>query len=125
MRKLFPPVSHHRPRRSFVSPGASRRTDVLSSIEGQYDLAYAYHASDVAHPWKKYNVAAPPFLNDLTEIDETIGVWIRTTEPVTLTVSGSAPSPTDISLYTGSNPVGYPSSTTRPITEALASIDGK
>ena len=71
--KTVPPVSHRRSRRSFVIPGASRRTDVLSSIEGQYDLVYAYHASDAADPWKKYNVAAPPFLNDLTEIDETMG----------------------------------------------------
>ena len=108
-----------------VSPSSTVITDVLSSIEGQYDLVYAYHASDAADPWKKYNTAAPSFLNDLTEIDETMGLWIRATEPVTLTVSGSVPSSTDISLYTGWNLVGYPSETTRPITEALASIEGK
>jgi len=108
-----------------LSPASTVITDVLSSIEGQYDLVYAYHASDVADPWKKYNTAAPSFLNDLTDIDETIGLWIRATEPVTLTVSGSVPSSTDISLYTGWNLVGYPSQTTRAVTEALASIEGK
>ena len=100
-------------------------TAVLSSIEGKYDLVYAYRASDVADPWKKHNTAAPSFLNDLTEIDETMGLWIRTTEAVTLTVLGSVTSSTDISLYTGWNLVGYPSQTTRPIAEALASIEGK
>ena len=106
-------------------PGDTSLTAVLSTIEGKYDLVYAYHASDAADPWKKYNTAAPSFLNDLTDIDETMGLWIRATEPVTLTVSGSVPSSTDISLYTGWNLVGYPSQTTRPIAEALAGIEGK
>ena len=108
-----------------ISPASTIITDVLSSINGQYDLVYAYDASDAADPWKKYNTAAPSFLNDLTDIDETMGLWIRATEPVTLTVSGSVPSSTEISLYTGWNLVGYPSQTTRPITEALAGIEGK
>jgi len=108
-----------------VSPASAVITEVLSSIEGQYDLVYAYDASDAADPWKKYNTAAPSFLNDLTEIDATMGLWIRATEPVTLTVSGSVPSSTDISLYTGWNLVGYPSLTARPMTEALAGIEGK
>jgi len=108
-----------------VSPASTVITDVLSIIEGKYDLVYGYDASDAADPWKKFNTAAPSFLNDLTDIDETMGLWIRATEAVTLTVSGSVPSSTDISLYTGWNLVGYPSQTTRPIDEALASIDGK
>ena len=41
---------------------------------GRYDLVYAYHASDVGDPWKKYNVAAPPFLNDLPEMGPKLGV---------------------------------------------------
>jgi len=107
-----------------LSPASTVVTDVLSSIEGQYDLVYAYDASDAADPWKKYNTAAPSFLNDLTDITETIGLWIRVTEPVTLSVSGSVPSSPTIALYEGWNLVGYPSQTTRPVTEALASIDG-
>jgi len=108
-----------------VSPCSTVVTDVLSTIEGQYDLVYAYHASDTADPWKKYNTAAPPFLNDLTEIDETMGLWIRATEAVTLTVSGFAPGFTDIQLYSGWNLVGYPSQTTRSVTAELAGIEGK
>jgi len=107
-----------------LSPHSTVITDVLSSTDGKYDLAYAYDALDAGDPWKKYNTAAPSFLNDLTDVDETIGFWIRCTEPVTLTVSGTVPSSPTISLYAGWNLVGYPSQTTRPIAEALASIDG-
>ena len=99
--------------------------DVLSSIEGKYDLVYAYHALDAGDPWKKYNTAAPSFLNDLTDIDETMGVWIRATEAATLSVSGSVPSSANIPLYSGWNLVGYPSRTARFVEEALSSIEGK
>ncbi|MFH1929059.1 MAG: hypothetical protein ABIK79_12950 [Chloroflexota bacterium] len=88
-------------------------------------MVYVYHASDAADPWKKYNTAAPSFLNDLADIDETMGLWIRATEAVTLTVSGSVPSSPTIDLCEGWNLVGYPSQTTRPITEALAGIEVK
>jgi len=108
-----------------ISPVSTVITEVLSTIEGSYDLVYAHDAMDTADPWKKYNVAAPPFLNDLTEVNETMGLWIRANEAVTLTVSGLAPSSTDIALRTGWNLVGYPSQTTRPLTEALQSIQGK
>ncbi len=108
-----------------LSPDSSAITDVLSSVEGQYELVYTYDASDVTDTWKHWIVAAPDYLNDLTEIDETMGVWIQATGDPTLVVSGSAPSSTNISLYAGWNLVGYPSQTTLPVTEALASIDGK
>ncbi|MCG2767207.1 MAG: hypothetical protein L6435_02340 [Anaerolineae bacterium] len=108
-----------------MSPANTVITDVLSTIEGEYDMVYVYHASDAADPWKKYNTAAPSFLNDLADIDETMGLWIRATEAVTLTVSGSVPSSPTIDLCEGWNLVGYPSQTTRPITEALAGIEVK
>jgi len=63
-----------------VSPASTVITDVLSSIEGQYDLVYAYDAWDAADPWKKYNTAAPPFLNDLTQMGPGWGYWIRVSE---------------------------------------------
>jgi len=107
------------------APASTTIGDVLSSIEGHYDLVYAYDASNEANPWKKYNVVAQPWLNDLTDIDEAMGFWVRATEAVTLTVAGSVPSSMEVLLYAGWNLVGYPSHVTRPITEALASIEGK
>jgi len=106
-------------------PPSTAITEVLSSIDGNYDLVYAYDSADTMDPWKKYNVAMPPFLNDLTDIDETMGFWIRVTETVTLTADGSAPTTTDIELLTGWNLMGYPGKTTQALTVTLQSIDGK
>ena len=107
-----------------VSPASTIVTDVLASIEGKYDLVYAYDGSDQADPWKKYDVAALPFLNDLTEIDETMGLWVRATEVITLRVSGGAPSSADIPLHAGWNLVGCPLAASTPVTETLSSIEG-
>ena len=108
-----------------LSPSSTAITDVLSSIAGSYDLVYTYDAPDTTDPWKKYNTAAPPFLNDLTNIDETVGFWIRASDAVTLTVLGTTPVSPTIPLVTGWNLVGYPSQVTRPITEAFSSCAGE
>ena len=63
-----------------LSPSSTALGDVLASIEGKYDLVYAYDASDTDDQWKKYNVAAPPFLNDLTHMRPKYGYWIRVSQ---------------------------------------------
>ena len=63
-----------------LSPHSTVITHVLSSIAGKYDLVYAYDAWDAGDPWKKYNTAAPSFLNDLTELGPRWGYWIRVSE---------------------------------------------
>ena len=108
-----------------VSPVSTAVTDVLASLAGSYDLVYAYDAFDTADPWKKYNVAMPPILNDLRDIDETMGFWIRVSGVLTLTVPGTLPISPTIPLRSGWNLVGYPSLVTRPVTQALASIAGQ
>ena len=100
-------------------------TTVLSSISGSYDLVYAYDASDATDPWKKYNVNAPSYSNDLTAVDESMGVWVHMTTADTLTVAGSIPTTTNIPLYQGWNLVGYPGIQATAISEALSSADGK
>lgn len=106
-------------------PSSTAITEVLSSIEGDYDLVYAYDAADELDSWKKYDVAMPSFLNDLYNIDETIGFWIHVTDNVNLTVNGLKPTATEIDLFAGWNLVGYPSDSTQVLTTALQSIDGK
>jgi len=106
-----------------LSSAAIALTDALCGIEGKYDLVYAFDAAD-ADPWKKHDAEGPPFTNDLTEIDGTMGLWIRVTEPVTLTVSGCVPPSTDVSLYAGWNLVACPLRAAQPITQALSSIEG-
>ena len=74
-----------------------------------YDLVYAYRAEDTLDPWKKYNMSAPDFLNDLKVISESMGIWLHTTSPVTLTITGTLPVSPGIPLAVGWNLVGYPS----------------
>ena len=100
-------------------------TTVLSSISGSYDLVYAYDASDPTNPWRKYNVNAPPYSNNLSQINETMGVWVHMTTEGTLTVAGSIPPTTSIQLYQGWNLVGYPGIQAKAISEALSSIADK
>jgi hypothetical protein len=62
-------------------------TDVLADIDGKYSLVYAYDASDVADPWKKYSPPPdPPIANDLNNMQPWFGYWINITEPANLTI---------------------------------------
>jgi hypothetical protein len=119
-------------------PPSTAVADVLAPIAGCYDVVYTYNAGDpsagsgqaLADPWKKYAPAAPPFVNDLASLDETMGFWVRLTAADTLVVTGLRPITTLIQLYSGGtsggwNLIGYPSATARPVAEALASIAGQ
>jgi len=108
-----------------VHPNDTSAAAVLSSIAGNYDLVYAYDASDASSPWKSLDPSVPSFANDLLTIDESKGLWLHCTSEATLTVSDYTP-PTSITpLHPGWNLVGYPSSDAMPVAEALASIEGK
>ena len=69
-------------------PSATARpvAEALASIDGKYDRVWAFHADDAEDPWKLYNPAAPPFANDLTDMEPGYGYWVRATEACTLTV---------------------------------------
>lgn len=98
---------------------------VLAPISGSYGKVYAYDAFDSADPWKVYDVSLPPFLNDLTQINNTKGLWLWATQNVTWTVNGSWPSSTAIPLKAGANLIGYPGQAPKSVADALASIAGK
>ena len=97
---------------------------MLASIAGNYDLVYAYDGCDTADHWKNFNPSAPPFANDLTNVDEKMGLWIHMTAADTLSVSGTTPGTTDISLCEGWNLTGNPSTQQLPVADALTSISG-
>jgi len=97
-------------------------TQVLSSIEGNYSLVYAWNAQ--TQQWHKYDPAAPPYANDLTELNHRQGFWIRMTTSSTLNVVGDLPTTTDIPLYAGWNLVGYPSSVSRNLPGVLQDHGG-
>ena len=61
--------------------------DILSTIEGDYTLIYAYNAADTGDPWKVYDIDAPIWSNDLTEMAPGWGYWIFVTDNTSLAVS--------------------------------------
>jgi hypothetical protein len=110
---------------SYLHPTDALLPAVFASIAGQYNLVYAHDACQAATPWSKYDPAAPPYAINLAAVSVKQGLWLRTTAPATLAVTGRAPVSTQITLCTGWNLAGYPSATERPVAEALAGIAGK
>jgi len=91
---------------------------VLENITGKWNVVKYYDTLDTADPWKSYRSNGT--VNDLTDIDNTIGFWIYVTESnLTLTLNGFIPTSTTISLYAGWNLVGYPTQTTQTVGNAL------
>ncbi|MCK4266553.1 MAG: Ig-like domain-containing protein, partial [Thermoplasmata archaeon] len=96
---------------------------VLSSIDGEWDYVQYYNTTDANDHWKTYATFKPSSLNDLWNLNHTMGFWLHTMEACTLNVTGSAPTSTSIPLYAGWNLVGYPSLTEKNISDALAGTD--
>lgn len=96
-------------------------TDVLNSIDGNYEAVRAYNSSDMLDPWEQYVVdkVSGPFEsnNDLQDITNVKGLWIFMQTADVLEALGKIPVPsqTIISLNEGWNFVGYPSIITRPV----------
>lgn len=91
---------------------------VLSSVEGGYDVIYAWDAR--ARSYLYFFGAG----GNLSRLDETMGFWIRMKQEATLSVVGESPHPVQIPLVEGWNLIGYPGRRSLSPGEALASIDG-
>ena len=108
-----------------LTPAGSTPAVAFASITGSYDVLWAHDASDSADPWRHYDPTAPEPANELNQVNERMGLWIKANQATTLTVSGTAPGATTIPLYVGWNLVGYPSRQSRPLSDAMASIINK
>jgi parallel beta-helix repeat protein len=98
---------------------------VLDSIKDSYDAVQWYNVSDTLDYWKHNHISKPSHLNDLNDIDHTMGFWIHITEPggVLFQYNGTQPtSNQSITLHPGWNMVGYPSLYKRNRTAALNNI---
>lgn len=106
---------------------ATEISEILAPIQGQYEIVWAYNASDTADPWKKYVPGAPDWANDLREIVTGQGYWIKmvSSSPDPLIISGLPLASTQINLVSGWNLIGYPSTESQDIGDALSQIDGK
>jgi PKD repeat protein len=100
---------------------------VLSSIDGKYDAVQYFDSSDPDDPWKHYNINKPGHLNDLQQLDNTMGFWIHITDPLgaDLLVDGIVPLvPPDITLNAGWNLVGLPRSDYITLSEIQSALTG-
>ena len=103
----------------YKQPADTAIESVLAAISGKYISVWAY----VEGKWKVYDPNNPGF-SDLTIMEAGKGYWINMNESGNLPFSGSDPSGS-ISLASGWNLVGYNSTTSQSIVDALASIEGK
>ncbi len=90
-----------------VHPSNTSPAAVLSSLGSSYSLVYAWDATGAQ--WRKY-VPGAGYGNTLEVIDETMGFWVKVSSAGTLSVSGTAPVSSTISLKNGWNLVGFPAS---------------
>jgi hypothetical protein len=104
-----------------LQPVSTAITDMLAGLSDQYDLVYAWDAP--SQVWLKHD-DIPMSSDTLNTLDETMGFWIHiTTTAQTLSVAGSVPVMTSINLSaagSGWNLIGYPSSESRNLPEALS-----
>ena len=90
---------------------------VLGDGATTWDVAKWYNPLDTSDPWKTYRVGASN--NDLTTIDNTMGVWLHLTanggdQVLTVSIDGTySGSNVIVPLYAGWNLVSYPSATDR------------
>jgi hypothetical protein len=88
-------------------------TNVLSDINGNYKAVQWFNIIDSMDHWKHYHIDKGN-LNDLADIENTMGIWIYMGSDDTLTVLGFDPDPVySIELKSGWNFVGYPTMTAR------------
>jgi parallel beta-helix repeat protein len=99
--------------------------DVLSQINGTYRAVQWFNASDKQDPWKHHSISKPSKLNDLNEINHTMGLQIYVDDPggAILDFSGIIPSQNQtIPLHKGWNMVGYPSLSNKFRPDALNNL---
>ena len=88
---------------------------IFSSIAGNYSVVWTTTSTG---GWKSSNQA----FGKLTDITVDKGYLIYMTAPDTLVIEGTEPTSTTIDLVSGWNLVGYPSQTTRSITDVMSGV---
>jgi parallel beta-helix repeat protein len=97
-------------------------TNISNALQTlKFNTAWYYNNTNLLDPWKSYNPSKP--INDLSDINHTIALWIDVAESSNLTVAGIVPKTTSIELKSGWNFVGYPSLIERTVADALSGIN--
>lgn len=106
-------------------PVAMRTSDIvslLSSIDGKYDTLQYYDPLDQNDYWKVYNKDKPNYVNDLRDLNRSMGFWLHATSDCTLVINGTHPAVTDVPLFAGWNMVGYPSTRNMTVAQAFSGL---
>ncbi len=101
-----------------LNPSDKRVGTVFSHIHGKYKSVWAY----TDHDWKVYDPENPDF-SDLAEVVQGTGYWINMNENAEISISGQTQS-INIEFAEGWNLVGYNSTESKNISEAVSSISG-
>jgi hypothetical protein len=106
-----------------VPPDDPAVAAAFGTIDGNYSLIYAYDTDYPAPYWAKYDPDDPG--SALQQVDIHHGYWIDMAISDTLTITGTYAISTVITLDTGWNLIGFPSSVEKPVSEVLAPIAGQ
>ena len=85
----------------------------------QYRYVKYYDPTNFSDPWKTYSPLSSPSVNDLSNIDRTMGLWIYALADDQWVTAGQVPDSTDIDLNPGWNLVSYPSATNELASDSL------
>lgn len=96
-------------------PADSSPRTVLASIADKYEVLLT---RDQRNGWRAYRPAHED-ISDLDKIEASMGLWIKMSQPATLTVTGVPPTTSSITLTKGWNLVGYPSNRTRLVEQVF------
>ncbi len=91
--------------------------DTDYGIRGSYDKVMYYDAS--GNGWQTFTPDRGSHYNSIGTWNNEMGIWIHMTADDTLTINGSRPSSTTITLQPGWNMVGYPSNADRTASNTL------
>jgi hypothetical protein len=93
----------------------------FASIQGNYSSIFTYDAK--TREWYSYNPTAPIYLNTLSSVDETQGIWINMQQSDILELKGTIPNGATFWLYQGWNLIGYPSLDVQDISLAFSNVN--
>lgn len=62
-----------------------------NGVGTDFSLVYAYHNNDVIDPWKLFDITAPPFVNDLSQVSPGWGYWVKVSTDHTWVIPYSTP----------------------------------
>lgn len=74
----------------------------LASVGSSLLLVITFDPRDSSDPWKLYDPSAPPFANDLTQLEAGRGYWVKVSAPGAISYGGNT-----YPLSTGYNLVGW------------------